>query len=106
MGRPLQLDPDRGDIYVVTYAYKGYVQDVDGTRELINYFKDVPEISLVRVRYIQTTNEYNVKVRVVKEIESADELFDVPGFQFKYLRKSESMLDKILSTVIGFFMGG
>lgn len=105
MGEPLELEAEVGDIYQLTYEYQGQITtNTSGTKSLQSYYFGVEEIKLIRV---EKTNpgQYRVRLKVEKSVADPEAMFDVPGFRFNKMEESESMVDRVLSTIIGIFMG-
>ena len=101
----LQLNPEIGDIYEVTYRYKA--EGKAGTAKLRSYFRETELLSLLSVKTDPDKKSiFTVKVRVENNIDNVEQLFNLPEFKFKKLVESESIFRRVISTVIGFFMGG
>lgn len=104
--QPLELNPEVGDLYELTYVYQGEVTYEAGpTKALRQYFSGVDEISLIKVQRA-SDGSYLVKIRVDEEITHSTPFFSVPGFRFVKMEEQESALKRLAGTVLGIFMGG
>jgi len=101
----LQLNPQTGDIYKLTYRFK--VEGEGGTARLRSYFRETDLLSLLQVKTDPARESiFTVRVRVDREIDNANALFNVPEFKFKSLKEKESIFRRAIGTLVGFFMGG
>ena len=106
----LKLQPENGDLYAIHYTYSGPINGAgagpSATGKLRGYFRDQSNLNLIQVQKpVQTGGEYYVRVKVSGNVEDAEALFDPPEFKLESLKEIESMLDRIITTLIGFFMG-
>lgn len=101
----LELEPRQGDVYWLDYLSASSISSQRaGTTKLQAYFRGRSEFDLLNVK--TDGSSYRVKVQVVEPIEDASGLFEVEGFSFNQLEETESIFERVISTVIGFFIGG
>lgn len=101
----LELEPTLGDVYWIDYlAASSISSQRTGTTKLKTYFRSRSEFDLLQVK--TDGSNYQVKVQIAENIKNASGLFEVEGFSFNKLEETESVFQKIISTLVGIFMGG